>query len=220
MKFVAVFALTSLFLAISHGAALAQNQPAGMLVTNLDDGTVSAPVWIVGQWWRLRVTNTLGHPPRIFIHHVVEVREGGYVVQVVQEPPSGKTSVHMVSKDTNFITNAVEGYPLPAMTIEERPHRGRLTFPFKNGSQWEGGYLLRNNNDAGLSTVVRGRVAQTVDLDTAFGRVKTHQIEYWWQSEGSVPYQATCMYMLEIGRCVEYRVGLETVRVFEMGFAK
>ena len=180
---------------------------------------VPAPMRTVGQWWRLSVTSTLDQKPRIFVHRVVDVRGDSYVLRIANEV-SGAVTTRLVSKELNGISNAVGGYPAPTMIIETWPDDGRFQFPLKVGSRWERRYVLSNDGNVRLPTIVRGQVTRTVELDTAFGRLKTYQIEIWSQSDGAVAYQETCMYLPEIGQCAEHRSGLQTVRVIETSVEK
>lgn len=223
-------------IALMACASVANGEDSTPLRTK-DDPEVFAPAWKVGQWWRIRKTNTLGQPPRMYLRRVAEVRENGYVVEIVDETTS-TTSVSLVSKDINGITNSVEGYPKPQMVSETLPDNGMLQFPIKVGSRWERSYLLVSKGstklpasitgtadrvldlDTKLPTIIRGAVDRAVDLDTPLGRLRTYQINLWWKSDGSVPYQATCMYQPDIGWCAEYRSGLETSRVIEVGNGK
>jgi len=202
-----------------------------------EDSEVLAPLWKVGQWWRIQKTNTLGHPPRIYLRRVIEARQNGYVVEITDETNS-TTRVSLVSKDINTISNSIEGYPKPQILSETLPDNGMFRFPIKIGSRWEDSYLQISKGrtkfpvtatgtvertvdlDTKLTTVIRGMVERMVELETPWGRLKTYQINLWWKSEGAVPYQATCMYLPEIGWCAEYRSGLETSRVIEVGIGK
>lgn len=202
-----------------------------------DYSEVFAPVWKVGQWWRIQKTNTLGQPPRIYLRRVAEARQDGYVVEIVDET-SNTASVSLVSKDISSISNSVDGYPKPQMLSESRPDNGMFRFPIKVGSRWEHSYLAVSKGsaklpaaitgtvdrvldlDTKLPTIIRGAVDRTVELETPLGRLRTYQINLWWKSDGAVPYQATCMYLPDIGWCAEYRSGLETSRVIEVGGGK
>lgn len=234
MHLVSYFAaLISLF-AFAASAAHGEESP---LQRTKGDPEVFAPVWKVGQWWRIQKTSTLGHPPRVYLRRVAEVRQDGYVVEIVDET-ANTTSVSLVSKDISGISNSVDGYPKPKMLSESLPDNGMFRFPIKVGSRWEHSYLLVSRGsakfaaaitgtvertlelDTKLPTIIRGAVDRTVELETPLGRVKTYQIDLWWKSDGAVPYQATCMYLPDIGSCVEYRSGLETSRVMEIGGGK
>ncbi len=204
--------------ALGH-AVHAQVQSTPTRQGDVEDIEVPAPAWTVGQWWRLRVTSILSQQPRKYVNRVLEARSDGYVVQTVNEM-SGAITTRLFSKDTNGISNAVDGYPVPSMIIETRPDDGRFNFPMKVGARWEHRYVLSNDGNVRLPTVVRGRVDRTVELDTAFGRLKTYQIEVWSQSEDSVANQETCMYLPAIGQCVEYRAGVQTTRVIAVGIEK
>ena len=171
------------------------------------------------------------------MRRVAQVRQDGYVVEIVDET-SGITSVIVVSKNLNFITNSVEGYPKPQMLSEALPDNGRIKFPLKVGSRWEHSYLAVSKGttkfpasitgtvertldlDTRLPTIIRGAVDRVVELDTLLGRASTYQINLWWKSEGTVPYQETCMYLSDIGWCAEYRSGFDTAKVVEVGLEK
>lgn len=226
-------ALIALF---AFSASVAHGENSALHRTK-NDSEVFAPVWKVGQWWRIHKASTLGQPPRVYLRRVAEVCQDGYVVEIVDET-TGTTSVSLVSKDINGISNSVEGYPKPKMLSETLPNNGMFEFPIKVGSRWEHSYLLVSKGstklpanitgtadrtldlDTKLPTIIRGAVDRTVDLDTPLGRLRTYQINLWWQSDGTVPYQATCMYLPDIGWCAEYRSGLETSRVIEAGVGK
>lgn len=225
-----LIALLALTASVAHGEESSPQRTKG-------DPEVLAPVWKVGQWWRIQQTNSLGHPPRVYLRRVAEVRHDGYVVETVDET-SSTTRVSLVSKNISGISNSVDGYPKPQMLIESLPDNGMFRFPIKVGSRWEHSYLAVSKGstklsaaipgtvertvelDTKLPTIIRGTVDRTVDLETPLGRVRTFQINLWWKSDGAVPYQATCMYLPEIGFCVEYRSGLETSRVIEVGVGK
>lgn len=215
MHLASYFAALLLLLGLAASMAHAQ----GAAPPTKDEAEVVAPIWKVGQWWRIQKVNTLGQPPRTYLRRIAEARQDGYIVEIVDET-AGTTRVSLVSKDINGISNAVEGYPRPQMVIETRPDNGMFQFPIKVGSRWERSYLLINDQNTKLPTVIRGEVNRIVDFDTPLGRFKTYQINLWWKSEGAVPYQATCMYLPDIGWCAEYRSGLETSRVIEVGVGK
>lgn len=231
---------------ISHSAALIWLSALTTCIAHAEEsvpqGTkggpeVFAPEWKVGQWWRIQKTNTLGQPPRVFLRRVAEVRQNGYVVEIVDET-TNTTSVSLLSKGINSISNSVDGYPKPQMLSEALPDNGMFRFPIKIGLRWEHSYLAVSKGSAKLSAAITGTVERTIDLDTKLptiirgavdrmveletplGRFNTYQINLWWKSEGAVPYQATCMYLPDIGWCAEYRSGLETSRVIEVGGGK
>lgn len=228
--FATLVSLVALIASIAHGQESAPHRTKA-------DLEVFAPVWKVGQWWRIQKTNTLGHPPRVYLRRVVEVRQDGYVVEIVDET-ANTTSVSLVSKDISGISNSVDGYPKPQMLSESLPDNGMFRFPIKVGSRWEHSYLLVSKGstklspaitgtvertldlDTKLPTIIRGAVDRTVELETPLGRLETYQINLWWKSDGAVPYQATCMYLPDISWCAEYRSGLETSRVIEVGGGK